>query len=87
MEKGVEIGEITQVEYDAVVADLKRYKAALNQANLHIASLAAEKNSSTSKNRLLRKALNDVSALIAAQRAGEALPLIADVLGQDTYAD
>jgi hypothetical protein len=81
------MGEITQVEYDAVVADLKQYKSFLDQARLHIASLVAEKNSLVSRNSRLRKALDDVFELITAQRAGEALPLIADVLGQDTYAD
>jgi capsule polysaccharide export protein KpsE/RkpR len=70
------MGQITQAEYDAVVADVKQYKVALNEANRIIRVVTAKKNS-------LRKALDDVSALITAQRAGEALPLIADVLDQD----
>jgi hypothetical protein len=77
------MSEITQAGYDALVAQRDQLRAFLDQANLHVNSLAAEKVSFVASNRRLCKALEDVSGLIRAQKVEEALALIALVRGQE----
>lgn len=66
--------EITEAEYDAMLAELNQCRAALNQATLRIASHAALKTSLTWRNRRLRMTLEDAAALISAQEVDKALP-------------
>jgi hypothetical protein len=76
----------TEAEYDALVTERNRFRAALNEENRHVQSLAALKDSLVSRNRQLRKTLEEIATRIRAQQDEEALSLIADVLGREMNA-
>jgi hypothetical protein len=68
-----------------LVAERNRFREALHEENWSVHTLTALSDALVSRNRRLRKTLEEIAVLIRAQKAGEALPLIAVVLDHDRY--
>ena len=79
------MSEITKSEYDALAAERDKLSEELNQANLRAQSLVRDKASLVPAYLRLYKAFEDVSGLIRAQQAEEALSRIAYELGQKVW--
>ena len=71
------MSDVTKAEYDALVAERNKLSEDLNQANLRAESLVRDKASLVPAYLRLYKAFEDVSELIRAQQAKEALSRIA----------